>query len=69
MNEGSEVMNKTAQLAPAVKGIVYCPICTRYVEGMVIDPARKPRVARGQKCPRCSSAMDAAVVVQVLQAA
>ncbi|MBK9168592.1 MAG: hypothetical protein IPM24_14135 [Bryobacterales bacterium] len=49
--------------------IVYCPICTRYVEGSVRLEGRRAKVVPGQKCPRCASSLDAAAVVQLPQAA
>lgn len=50
-------------------GKVYCPICTHTVTGTVRLVAKKPHVVPGQKCARCASALDAGIVVQVLQAA
>jgi transposase-like protein len=44
---------------------VYCPICTRTVEAEVIPGRKKAFVKPGQKCPRCSSALDAGVVLHV----
>ncbi len=58
-----EVVNK-----PAIKGWVYCPICTHTVEAQVIHD-RKLKVSPGQKCPRCSASLDAGYVVRVNQAA
>ncbi|MGH9720992.1 MAG: hypothetical protein ACRD8O_12325 [Bryobacteraceae bacterium] len=52
-----------------VKAVLYCPLCTRYVDGDVRTDVRKPHVAPGQKCPRCSSSLDAAIVVQFPKAA
>ena len=54
------------------QGVLYCPICTRYVDGEVMRAAtiaKKMEVVPGQKCPRCASSLDAAIVVQVRQAA
>ena len=50
-------------------GKVYCPICTHTVMGAVQFVNKKPKVVPGQKCARCSSALDAGIVVQILQAA
>lgn len=56
----------TQELIPAK---VYCSLCTRTVDAQVEpEPNMVYRVARlrpvpGQKCPRCSSSLDAAVVV------
>ncbi|MBI1788737.1 MAG: hypothetical protein HYR60_14460 [Acidobacteria bacterium] len=49
--------------------VLYCPICTRYVDGQVEQAGRKLQAAPGQKCPRCASTLDAAIVVQLRQAA
>ena len=45
------------------RGSVYCLICTHTVEADVIPSGRKMLVRSGQKCPRCSSALDAAYVL------
>ena len=55
---------------PQVKrGTVHCPIRTRLVEAEVSLLGRGPRLAPGQKCPRCSSSLDAGVVIQLPEAA
>jgi DNA-directed RNA polymerase subunit RPC12/RpoP len=46
-----------------LRGPVYCLICTHTVEADVIPSGRRLSVRRGQKCPRCSSSLDAAYVV------
>ena len=51
------------------KGQVHCPICTRNVEAEVEQIAKKTRVAPGQRCPRCTSTLDVAAVLQVREAA
>ena len=51
------------------KGQVHCPICTRTVDADVEQIGKNIRVAPGQKCPRCSSTLDVAAVMQVLEAA
>jgi uncharacterized Zn finger protein (UPF0148 family) len=50
-------------------GRVYCPICTHTVDGMVALVNKKPVVVPGQKCARCSSSLDAGIVLQILEAA
>lgn len=50
-----------------LRGEVHCPICTHTVPAAVENGGR--RVVAGQKCPRCSAKLDAAVVVRTLQAA
>ncbi len=51
------------------KGQVHCPICTHTVPADIDLRGKFPRVASGQKCPRCSAQLDVAVVVQVPEAA
>jgi hypothetical protein len=59
-----------AKAAPqAFPGMVHCPICTHSVPGTVLASGRTVKVAPGQKCPRCSSMLDVAVVLQFRQAA
>lgn len=56
---------------PAVKavneltGAVYCPMCTHTVPANIVKTPRGNRVAGGQRCPRCSSKLDAGYVVRV----
>jgi uncharacterized Zn finger protein (UPF0148 family) len=51
------------------EGRVYCPICTHTVGGNVKLINKKPQVVPGQKCSRCASALDAGIVLQILEAA
>jgi Zn ribbon nucleic-acid-binding protein len=51
------------------KGYVHCPICTHTVGADVEQVGKIVRVVPGQKCPRCSSTLDVAAVLQVLEAA
>ncbi len=44
------------------KGFAYCPICTHTVEAQVILLGKAAYVKPGQKCPRCSSSLEPAVV-------
>jgi hypothetical protein len=50
-------------------GKVYCTLCTRTVDAQVMVQSNQVyrkaslRVVSGQKCPRCSSSLDAAFVV------
>ncbi len=46
------------------KGCAYCPICTHTVPALVVPAGKKRVVKPGQKCPRCSSALEAASVIQ-----
>ncbi len=52
-----------------IKGQVHCPICTHTVPAEIDLKGRRTRVAPGQRCPRCSSSLDVAVVVQIPEAA
>jgi hypothetical protein len=63
---------KTQPIAQPLKmeGTAYCPICTHTVPAQIqVLGKRSARVTPGQKCRRCSSALDAGIVVSVLQAA
>lgn len=51
------------------KGQVHCPICTHTVPADIDIKGKNVRVAPGQRCPRCRSSLDVAVIVQVPQAA
>ena len=48
---------------------VHCPICTHTVHATVLAQGRSLRVKPGQKCPRCSSSLDAAYVLRFDRAA
>ena len=52
-----------------MRGQVHCPICTHSVDADVDMNTKKPHVAPGQRCPRCSAFLDAAFVLQVQKAA
>ena len=58
-----------ALVANNIKGQVHCPICTHTVSADIDLKGRYARVAPGQRCPRCSSSLDVAVVVQIPEAA
>jgi hypothetical protein len=51
------------------KGYVHCPICTHTVEAQVVSNGRHVIAKPGQKCPRCSSTLDAAYVLGMDRAA
>jgi transposase-like protein len=51
------------------KGQVHCPICTHTVPAEVEAKGKYPRVLKGQKCARCGSSLDVAVIVQIPEAA
>ncbi|HKW98525.1 MAG TPA: hypothetical protein VJN43_12385 [Bryobacteraceae bacterium] len=56
-------------IAQRFNGQVHCPICTHTVGAEVEQLGKKIRVVPGQKCPRCSATLDAAAVLEVLEAA
>ena len=51
------------------KGQAHCPICTHTVPAEIDLKPKYPRVEPGQRCPRCSSSLDVAVVIQIPEAA
>lgn len=51
------------------KAFVYCPICTHTVEGVVVTTGKVTRVKPGQKCSRCSAALDPAYIMRLDRAA
>jgi len=52
-----------------VAGQVHCPICTHTVPAELDLGGKRPRVTTGQRCPRCGSSLDVAVIVQIPEAA
>jgi hypothetical protein len=52
-----------------LKGLAHCPICTHTVPADIDLRGKFARVAPGQKCPRCLSSLDVAVVIQIPEAA
>jgi hypothetical protein len=68
MTEVKTPMN-IVQLEKPARALVYCPICTHTVEAEAVVQAKKPRTVPGQKCARCSSSLDAGLVVQFRNAA
>jgi hypothetical protein len=66
----SEVKGMKAMVERQIDGQALCPICTHTVPAHVdMVKGKFPRVAPGQKCPRCSASLDVAVVVRVPEAA
>jgi uncharacterized Zn finger protein (UPF0148 family) len=59
------------QIVSQSQGHVLCPICTHTVQANVEwkNKLKAARVAPAQRCPRCGSSLDVAVVVQLSQAA
>jgi uncharacterized Zn finger protein (UPF0148 family) len=58
-----------ALMEKSLAGQVYCPICTHTVPATIDMAGKRPKVTPGQRCARCSAALDAAIVVQVQAAA
>ena len=56
-------------VANQIEGQAFCPICTHTVPAEIDLRGKAPRVAPGQKCPRCHSSLEVAVVVQIPEAA
>jgi hypothetical protein len=52
-----------------MKGQAHCPICTHTVPAEIDLTGKAPRVAEGQRCPRCSASLEVAVVVHIPEAA
>ena len=50
-------------------GQVYCLICTHTVPAELDLRGERARVAVGQRCPRCQSSLEVAVIVQIPEAA
>jgi hypothetical protein len=62
-------MTDTKQTATTTTAKVYCPMCTHTVDATVEQQGRHTKVKRGQKCPRCSGALDAGYVMYLQRAA
>ena len=58
-----------ALIEKGISGQVHCPMCTHTVPAVIDILGKRVRVAPGQRCPRCAAPLDAAMVVQVLEAA
>jgi Zn ribbon nucleic-acid-binding protein len=52
-----------------ILGQAHCPICTHTVPADIDLKGKFARVAAGQKCPRCASSLDVAIVIQIPEAA
>ena len=57
------------KLANHIFGLAHCPICTHTVEAEIDLTGKHAKVAPGQKCPRCNSNLEVAVVIHVPEAA
>jgi len=60
---------QTKPIVQEVEGSVYCPFCTRTVAATLIAVGKKVKSKPGQKCPRCSSSLDAGYVVMPMRVA
>lgn len=61
---------ETTGRAPTTStGAVHCPICTHTVSAEVVHAGKRVVVKPGQKCPRCSSTLDAAYILRFDRAA
>ncbi len=72
MNPQAATDNKTqmrARPAAEYSASVYCPMCTHTVHAIVRTQGKSTAVKAGQKCPRCSSALDAGYVLHLNRAA
>jgi len=52
-----------------IGGLAHCPICTHTVPAVIQMIGKRPKVAPGQRCPRCAASLDVAIVVQIAEAA
>lgn len=50
-------------------GLAHCPMCTHTVPAEIDLKGKRARVAAGQKCPRCGSCLEVAVVIHIPEAA
>lgn len=50
-------------------GPVYCALCTHTVQALIVTLRKQTRTKPGQKCPRCSSSLDAAFALRLSKAA
>lgn len=72
MNPQTQTENKFQMRTPPraeFSASVYCPICTHTVQATVVPFGKSARVKPGQKCPRCSSSLDAGYVLRLDRAA
>ena len=62
-------MQKPIAIETKVTGRLHCPICTHTVPAEISLKGKHIRIVSGQKCGRCRSSLDVALIVQVPQAA
>jgi hypothetical protein len=58
-----------AVIEKGVSARVHCPICTHTVPATIDIIGKRTRVTPGQRCPRCNSSLDVAIVLQAAEAA
>jgi hypothetical protein len=59
----------TLRIETHALGQVFCPICTRTVPAELDLRGKRAQVAVGERCPRCQSSLEVAVIVQIPEAA
>ena len=62
-------MTAITEREKSLPGQAHCPICTHTVPANIYLVGKRIRVVPGQRCTRCGSALDAAMVVQLPEAA
>jgi hypothetical protein len=65
--EGGEEMKTLPETH--THGLAHCPMCTHTVPAQIDLKGKHARVAPGQKCPRCGSSLEVAVVIHIPEAA
>lgn len=65
--EGAKVMK--AIVENHMMGAAHCPMCTHTVPAEIDLKGKYARVAAGQKCARCGTSLEVAVVIQIPEAA
>jgi len=61
--------NTVAGQTTVTTGTVHCPMCTHTVAAEIAHQGRRMFVKPGQKCPRCTSTLDAAYILRFDKAA
>lgn len=69
MNTQTRPISKAPMPPVESHAFLHCPICTHTVDGTVVTTGRQTKVKPGQKCPRCSAALDPAYIVRLDRAA
>jgi len=69
MNSSIQFQSRKELVQHEMHAFVYCPICTHTVEGTVVSNGKTAKVKPGQKCSRCSAALDPAIIVRLDRAA